>query len=152
MVFQSSLGQGSPSHAAGPAEVDRVPDREAILPVVEGARARGVADAFEMVGQGAILLDATGAVLHAGTAAQRLMGVDLSVQSGHLVAQTATANRAIQVLVSALLDAGARAESVVLTRSDGLPSLTIRGFAFQPEARSAYQLLAAVLLIDESGD
>ena len=124
---------------------------QSLRPLIEGARARGVADAFEMVGQGAILLDATGTVLHAGAAALQLMGQDLSVQSGHLVAQTATANQAIQDLVAALLDTGARTETIVISRSDGLSSLKIRGYAFASENHSPYQLLSAVLLIDEAG-
>lgn len=148
MTIQSSLWEQQ-SQVPGREPRSQVPEQDAMLPIVAGARARGVADAFEMVGQGALLLDATGTVLHAGAAALALMGQDLSVQSGHLAAQTATANQAIQDLLSALLDEGARAESVVLSRSDGLPALQIRGFAFAPEARGAYQLLAAVLLIDE---
>ena len=143
--FRESKSQ-QPSKAA---EGASLPDGHVIMPIVEGARARGVADAFEMVGQGAILLDARGGVLHAGQAAHLLMGQDLSVRSGHLVAQTATANQAIQDLVAALLDEGAQAESIVISRSDGLPALRIRGFAFAPENRSAYQMLAVVLLVDE---
>jgi hypothetical protein len=150
MAIHSSIAEGQDAQTHGQEHRGRGSDRDAILPLVEGARARGVADAFEMVGQGAILLDATGTVLHAGTVALELMGLDLSVQSGHLVAQTGSANHAIQDLLTAILDEGARAESIVISRSDGLPALQIRGFAFNPEARSAYQLLAAVLLIDES--
>jgi len=122
---------------------------DALLPVMEGARARGIADAYDLIGQGAILLDETGGVLHAGRRALQLMGEELSVQSGHLVAQTATANHAIQQLVAAILDDGESGESIVVSRSDGLPALQLRAFSFEKGTRSPYQMLAVVLLVDE---
>jgi hypothetical protein len=149
MAIQAGLGERQERQPGEQGGRQSLPDDQALRPVMEGARARGVADAFELVGQGAILIDPTGAVLHAGLAALRLMADDLSVQSGHLVAQTATANQAIQDLMVALLDQGAREESIVISRSDGLPSLQIRGFAFAPGVQNPYQLLAAVLLVDE---
>jgi hypothetical protein len=151
MAIQAGLGERQERQPAEQGSRHSIPEDQTLRPVMEGARARGVADAFELVGQAAILVDPTGTVLHAGLAALRLMGQDLSVQSGHLVAQTATANQAIQDLMAALLDQGAREESVVISRSDGLPALQIRGFAFAPGVQNPYQLLAAVLLIDESG-
>ena len=145
---------GDQSIEAGPSRTgvghsQPVPAAE-MLPIMEGARARGVADAFDLMGQGAILLDAAGGVLHVTAAAQALLGEQVCVQSGHLVARTADANHAIQQLLEAILDRGCKRESVELAAQDGFRALRISGLAFAPGSRSAYQLLAAVLMISDS--
>ena len=57
-----------------------------LAPVLEGARARGVADAFAMAGQAAILLGGAGEVLHACADARSLLGAGLRLKDGRLVA------------------------------------------------------------------
>ena len=57
-----------------------------LAPVLEGARARGVADAFAMAGQAAILLGGAGEVLHACADAGSLLGAGLRLKDGRLVA------------------------------------------------------------------
>ncbi len=146
LTDQQSAEQSQPGTADGSLWVDD----DILVPIMEGARARGVADAFEMTGQGAILLNAAGGVLHVTAAARARLGPDLSVSSGHLVARTALANHAIQDLLAGLLDRGTGTESLVLNGINGLPGLRIKGLTFPAGSRSDYQLLAAVLLIGDS--
>ena len=55
------------------AEVLADPDEFGMVlgPVLAGARARGVADAFELMDIAAVLVDGAGSVLHAGGRAER---------------------------------------------------------------------------------
>ncbi len=123
MATRAGLIEGQLPSPADPAPArGSVLADDAILPLLEGARARGVADAFEMIGQGAILLDATGAVLHAGTAATRLFGEGLSIRSGQLVGRTAAANQAIQDLIATVIHARGAGEATV----EGQETLKIR--------------------------
>jgi len=122
---------------------------DALLPVIEGARARGVADAYELVGQAAILLDDAGGVLHVGTSAQRLLAEDINVRAGHLVGQTAAANQTIQrIIASALEDESSQTGEI--ERADGQAALKIRAFPFEKGVRSPFQMLAVVVLVDEA--
>ena len=57
-----------------------------LAPVLEGARARGVLDAFDMTGQAAILLGRAGEVLQVGASARALLGAGLRLEGGRLVA------------------------------------------------------------------
>lgn len=129
---------------------ERARETAALAPLLEGARARGVADAFEMIGHGAILLDAQGAILNIGTSAQALFGRELSAVSGHLVGRTAESNLQIQALVEGLLGDGRTQDSIVLGGTSGSCGLRIRGFSFPGGERTPFQLLAAVLLLESA--
>jgi len=75
----------------------------ALGPLMAGAWARGVADTLDMLGQGAVLLDAGGGVLFASPLAlQRLEGA-LGLVSGHLVAREPADNMILQEMISGAL-------------------------------------------------
>ena len=78
VAYQSAIAahQGGASDAGGPGD--------SLAPLLEGARARGVADAFELCGQPAILMGGAGDVLHVGAAAQALLGEGLRLRAGRL--------------------------------------------------------------------
>jgi hypothetical protein len=80
-----------------------------IGPIIAGARARGVADAFELLGEAAILLDFSGAVLHVGASARPLIGCAVSIVSDHLAPASARSRSALQGLLEAGLAEGAAA-------------------------------------------
>ena len=76
---------------------------ETLRPLLEGARARGLADAFELIGVPAVLIDTAGAVLHVGAGAAARMGASIAVASRHLVGADPASNRALQDVVAAAL-------------------------------------------------
>jgi hypothetical protein len=75
--------------------------RDVIGPIIAGARARGVADAFELLGEAAILLDFSGAVLHVGASARPLMGCAVTIVSDHVAAAGGRSAGALQSLLEA---------------------------------------------------
>lgn len=134
------------------AEREARPHLDASLaPLVAGARARGMADAFDMLGLAAILLDDEGAALHVSECARRLLGADLTLARGRLrVADVATDTLLQSVIKSALIDRTCSASPIIVLRGAGRPSLRLRIALVQAGSESA-QLLKAVVLIDFAG-
>ena len=79
---------------------------DALVPLLAGARARGMCDAFDLLGLGVVLIDEAGMVLHANGEARRLTGAHLGFAGGHLVAAGQDGTRAIQALIAAALEGG----------------------------------------------
>ena len=79
----------------------QAPPRHVIGAIIAGARARGVADAFDLLGEAAILLDFSGAVLQVGARATPLLGCALSVASDHLAPAGPRCAPALQALLEA---------------------------------------------------
>ncbi len=115
-----------------------------LQPLLEGARARGLADAFEMMGQGAAFLDGSGVVLHVTSYARACFGGALAVAGGHLVGAGTASNQAIGAIVEAALAGDTGAETTVAAPTGGL---RLRAFALQDALNSPYQLMKAVILI-----
>ena len=113
-----------------------------LKPVMAGARARGVADGLEMLGAGAVLLDASGRVLHVGGRGRRLMAGWLRVVGDHLVAERPGDNRAVEDLVGGAIR-GVGAE----LRLDA--ALVVRALPFATDEGPA-QRLHAVLVLEEA--
>ena len=118
-----------------------------LRPLLEGARARGVADACELLGAGAVLLDRSGVVLHLSSLASALMGGALSVIEGHVVAAEARANQAIERLVALALT-GLPGEFVV----EGVPAIRVRILPMPGAGSNEAQLLKAVLFVSRLED
>ncbi|HEY8580198.1 MAG TPA: hypothetical protein VIL72_09960 [Beijerinckiaceae bacterium] len=121
---------------------------EVMAPMIAGARARGIADAYEMMGEAAVLLDFSGTVLHASKDAEALMGCALAVTGGHVVAVDRKSAPALQRLLEAgLADTGPmRLEEDLLCAEDGMRQ-RVRLYRV-PSAGEAYQLLSAVLVLE----
>jgi hypothetical protein len=125
-------------------------DFEFLAPLLAGARARGIADAFELMGIAAILLDASGTVLHVGAAAQQFLGDGVSVASRHLVGTTAAINQSLQTLIAAAVgDTGRVADPVSIPRP-GRSQLSVRAIRVPDAGKDRMQLLKAVVVIADS--
>jgi hypothetical protein len=77
---------------------------EVLRPLLEGARARGMAEAFEMMGRAAVFFDGAGTILHVGQSARGQFGTALSLLGRQLVAATPEGNRVLQAALGAALD------------------------------------------------
>jgi hypothetical protein len=119
-----------------------------LAPLLAGARARGVADAFEFLGLAAILLDERGEVLHLSAGAIEAMRDELFRDSGRLRARDKLADLRLRIAISSALRDGETGELVLPTR-DGDEELTLRiapiGGGLGEEA---CQLLRVIVVID----
>jgi hypothetical protein len=121
---------------------------EVLAPIIAGARARGIADAFQMLGEAAILLDFSGYVLHVGEGAEPLLGCALSITSNHV---TPTSRKNADQL-QALLEAGlsecgpARLEMDLMCAEEGMRQ-RVRLYHVDNSSDSR-QLLCAVLVLE----
>lgn len=126
---------------------------EILGPVMAGARARGVADAFEMLGLAAVLIDETGRVLHAGGRAQRALNPLVRIAEDHLVGIDAGVNDALQQVMSGVIGSlgttSSAADEVVLRDGDGTARLSIRALRFQHVSEDVPQLLHSVLVVTD---
>ena len=121
-------------------------------PLVAGARARGVADACELLGIAAVLVDGTGRVLHAGGRAHRALSPMVRIVEDHLVGADSRCNDALQHLVARAIDASASASESdeIAIRSDGVAcEIRIRALRFPSGIGNNRQLLKAILVISE---
>lgn len=122
-------------------------DDQATAPIKAGMRARAISDACEMLGLGAVLVDATGTVLHVGVVAASMLRDDLRVASGHLVGSSRAVNQAVQRAMATAIgmtdlddaDIGVEAAGLTIT---GLPYLD----------PSPFQLLRGVLVIGRDSE
>jgi hypothetical protein len=123
-----------------------------LAPLLAGARARGMADAFELLGLAAVLLDGDGLALHASARANRLFGraLDVSPQGRLRFADLAT-DAALQARVNrALCGDDDETAPIVLARGEGRPAMLLRIVPVNAADDSA-QLLRAVVLIECDG-
>jgi hypothetical protein len=136
-----------------PHERDEV-DREATLPaeylppLLAGARARGMADAFDLMGKAAILVGEMGMTLHVNQAAQAKLGAALAVVSRHLIGANPAANSALQAVIAAAV-AGGSHPSISLARGEGLSDLIIEALPIAGAASDPNQMLKAIVVISD---
>ena len=116
-------------------------------PILEGARARGVVDAYELIGQAALRLDGAGGVLHVGERARMLMGEGLLLNGGHLVGKSQAANRMIANQVALALK-GKEIGPCGRVAGPGGGQISVRVVPFRPGQGNPAQLLKAVVLLD----
>jgi hypothetical protein len=117
---------------------------ETLHPLLQGARARGFADAFEMLGQAVALVGPTGEILHMTSAARRMLGAGVAIAENHLVTTTSTGNRRLSAILSEALDdmPGSGGEAEI---ADGLRARAVglgAGFG------GPYQLLRAAVFLE----
>jgi len=119
-----------------------------LAPLLAGARARGVADAFEWLGIAAVLLDERGEVLHLSAGAVESMQEDLFRDAGLLRARDHLADVRLRVAISAALREGESVDLVLPTRG-GREELALRiapiGGGMGDDA---CQLLRVIIVID----
>ncbi len=127
---------------------DYVPtDARELAIMMAGARARGVADALEMLGLPAILLDLEGAVLHVSGRAAEKFGSRLAIVRRRLVAGAADDHVALCAALAETLGAGRAGARVTLAGADS--PLCV---ALYPAPASDAQLLGAVAVLLDPQD
>ena len=133
-------------------EFGQQPLSGSLEPLLAGARARGMADAFELLGLAAVLLDEEGVALHVSARADRLVGRELTISpQGRLRAADLASDAALQATIDrALAGRGDEKAPIVLARGEGRPALSLRVVAVNAANESA-QLLRAVVLIERDG-
>jgi hypothetical protein len=120
---------------------------ETLRPLLEGARARGLADALELIGVPAVLIDGAGAVLNVGAAATARMGPCVGVASRHLVGADPACNQALQDLIAAAL--AGKEKTAELRVSGAAGGLCVRAIPMPDGWANPYQLLKAVIVFDD---
>jgi hypothetical protein len=134
---------------AGPASVANTP----LAPVLAGARARGMADAFELLGVAAAFIDECGFALHINDHARRLLGPQLWVDDGRLRAADPEMDEALAAAIESALVAGAsdRAATDISFASDSRGAVGVKVLPVIAEAHDRFQLLKAVVIIEKLG-
>ena len=129
-----------------PGTLEDAEDFVSLAPVVAGALARGLADAFELTGIAAILLSEVGSVLHVGQSAAPLLDGPLSIVSRHLVAETACSNRDLERLIAGAVAGSGELPPVVVPRENA-PAIEVRAMHFADAANDPMQLMKAILVL-----
>lgn len=114
-----------------------------LAPVIAGARARGVADAFEWLGVAAVLLDEQGEALHVNARAKQLLGDSLYLEGGRLRAHNPLVDASLSATIREVIETGASARLTI-----GGGPLEARIGAFGQPDEDCYQLLRAVAIIE----
>lgn len=83
-----------------------------LAPMLAGAQARGISDALDLMGVGAVLMDATGMVLQSNQNAQGILGSGLFVTNRHLIGRDIGTTRALQAMIVLALGGAHRPEPV----------------------------------------
>lgn len=129
-------------------------DREAFsdvfAPVIAGARARGIADAFELLGMHAILIDAAGRVLHVSPAVHRLLAPAAEIVEDHLLGCDPAARDTLQRFISSVVGDSGRpddADETIVRRDGDVCGFRIRAIRFPVDEEVRSQLLRAVLVV-----
>jgi len=118
-----------------------------LAPLLAGARARGVADAFEWLGLAAILVDERGEVLHLSAGAVELMQDDLYRDAGHLRARDKFGDVRLRIAVAAALRDG-EAVDLVMPSGSAHDELALRIAPIGGGAgEDACQLLRLVIVL-----
>ena len=130
--------------AMAPSAVVPLPSDPRLVAVAAGARARGVADSFDMLGIAAILLDADAMALHVNREAAACMGAHLGLCARQLIAATVEDNARLRHALDAAL-AGQAGQTVTIARP-GQADLMLRILP-APGQGEAWQLLKAIVVI-----
>ena len=132
-----------------PTTADGAPiaDLALLQPMLAGARARGMADAFDLMGQAAILMDRAGMALHVNLAARKLMGPDLALTHRHLVGRDGTCTRALQTLIAATLEGCCEPAELKIGTDGGSGQLIVRALPVPQAGDDLCQLLKVIVTI-----
>ena len=125
----------------------------ALAPLLAGARARGIADAFELLGVAAAFIDESGFALHINDRARRVLGPQLWVDDGRLRAADLDLDEALSAAIESALTSGAptRAATDISFASELRGAVAVKVLPIAAEAHDPFQLLRAVIIIEEQG-
>ncbi len=116
----------------------------ALPPLLAGARARGISDACEILGYGAILLDRNGRVLQASEKARALLEGTVRIVSEHLVGTTSSANDALTRIIAAAVAGESFAIRIDGVSGEGIAMKVLPAPVGDDEP---FQLLKAVFVV-----
>lgn len=144
---------GSAQHArrrpVQPIAPESVPDEERLLPVIAGARARGMADALETMGVAAVMLDWAGMALHASSHVTRFVGTaagrGLSLVSATLISANPATNRALQTAIAEIISGDSHGSRRIVD-PEARVVLTIK--PIRDAENDRYQLLRALVVLE----
>jgi hypothetical protein len=125
-----------------------------LRPLLAGARARGMADAFELLGVAAVFIDEGGFALHINDRARRRLGPQLWIDDGRLRAADLDLDDALSAAIDSALINGAPACAAadISFASEMRGSVALKVMPVAAEAHDPFQLLRAVVVIEEQGD
>ncbi len=134
-------------------EASRSPTSAPLAPVLAGARARGMADALEMLGVAAVLIDECGFALHINDRAKSLLGPQLWIDDGRLRAAESDLDEAIGAALESAVSAATPARAVTNIRlaADSRGAVAVKVVPIVAEPDDPFQLLRAVVIIEERG-
>jgi hypothetical protein len=143
--------QSAPYATAQAAPVS--PTNGPLAPVLAGARARGMADAFELLGVAAAFIDECGFALHINDHARRLLGPQLWVDDGRLRAADIELDEALGGAIESALTAEApdRAGTNICFASDSRGAVRVKVVPIVGGPDDRFQLLKAVVIIEKLG-
>jgi hypothetical protein len=124
-----------------------------LAPVLAGARARGMADAFALLGVGAAFIDECGFALHINDHARSLLGPQLWVDDGRLRAADPEMDEALNQAIESALSAEAadRAATHLAFASDSRGAVGVKVLPVVTDEEDRFQLLKAVVIIEKLG-
>jgi hypothetical protein len=124
-----------------------------LAPLLAGARARGMADAFALLGVAAAFIDEGGLALHVNDHARRVLGPQLWLDDGRLRAADVDLDEALNAAIESTLSdrAPTGAATEISFASDSRGAVAVKVMAIPSEARDPYQLLRAVVIIQKLG-
>jgi hypothetical protein len=125
-----------------------------LRPLLAGARARGMADAFELLGVAAVFIDEGGFALHINDRARRLLGPQLWVGDGRLRAADRELDDALSAAIESALVSGAPARTAtdISFASELRGAVAIKVLPVAADVHDPFQLLRAAIIIEEQGD
>ena len=121
--------------------------RDMLKPLLAGARARGLCDAFDLLGVGAVLFDRAGMALQANACAKALMGPDFAISHRHLVGRDASQTRAFQEMIGQAVSGLATTAAIEIPRTNGEGAYRLEAKAMPECGSDSAQLLKAIVLI-----
>jgi hypothetical protein len=147
MKAQFQFGEDVSGRTGAPAQ------SQPLAPLLAGARARGMADAFELLGVAAAFLDEAGFALHINDHARRVLGPQLWVDDGRLRAADADLDDALSAAIDQALLHGAHGEAStdISFASDSRGEVAVKVMPVAAEAHDPFQLLKAVVIIEKQG-
>jgi hypothetical protein len=123
-----------------------------LAPALAGARARGMADALELIGIAAALIDECGFALHVNIHARRLLGEPIC-EGGRLRALAPELDAALGAALEAALTTGAPARARVAAQSVGESGAVraVRALPIAVASDDRFQLVRLVVVLEPHG-
>ncbi len=118
-------------------------------PIMAGARARGVADALDLIGIAAVLIDRSGRVLHCGPRAERALAPFARVVGHHLLGADARIDDQVGRFLARSVDGSSSEPAAEVIRGeDGSSRTRLRALRFPAAEHEAVQLLHSIVIIE----